>query len=67
MQYENTEMDRILREILKTPYLNRLKQFTLRLLRNNFLLGKKAQKVINPETSQCYLCGHQIKKMFTPV
>ena len=34
----------------------------LRLLRNNLFLGKKTQKVNNPEISQCYLCSQHIEK-----
>ena len=54
---ENEDYMRFVKEILKMPYLNRLKQFLLRLLRNNLLLGKRAEKNINPEESKCYICG----------
>ena len=43
-EYDEESLVNIVIEILKTPYLNRLKQFMLRLLRNNLFLGKKAQK-----------------------
>ena len=33
--YDNEELKRIVLEIIKTPYLNRLKQFMLRILHNN--------------------------------
>ena len=54
--YENTDYMRFVKEIIKMPYLNRLKQFLLRLLRNNLLLGKRAGKVKSPEESKCYIC-----------
>ena len=54
--YENTDYMGFVKEIIKMPYLNRLKQFLLRLLRNNLLLGKRAEKVKNPEESKCYIC-----------
>ena len=55
--YDNMDFMRFVKEIIKMPYLNRLKQFLLRLLRNNLLLGKRAKKVKNPEESKCYICG----------
>ena len=54
--YDNMDFMRFVKEIIKMPYLNRLKQFLLRLLRNNLLLGKRAEKVKNPEESKCYIC-----------
>ena len=54
--YENTDYMGFVKKIIKMPYLNRLKQFLLRLLRNNLLLGKRAEKVKNPEESKCYIC-----------
>ena len=48
---------RYVKEILKMPYLNRLRQFLLRLLRNNLLLGKRAEKVKNTDESKCYFCN----------
>ena len=44
LDYDNTDYMRFVKEILKMPYLNRLKQFLLRLLRNNLILGKRAKK-----------------------
>ena len=41
--------------IIKMPYLNRLKQFLLCLMRNNLLLGNRIEKVENPEESKCYM------------
>ena len=49
-------------EIIQTLFLNWLKQFMLRLLSNKFFLGKRAQKLQNPETSMCYLCQEHIEK-----
>ena len=57
LDYDNTDYMRFVKEILKMPYLNRLKQFLLRLLRNNLLLGKRAEKNKNPEESKCYICS----------
>ena len=57
VHYENDDYMRFVKEILKMPYLNRLKQFLLRLLRNNLFLGKRTGKNINPEESKCYICG----------
>ena len=63
-QYEKSELNRVVLEIIKTPYLNRLKQFMLRLLRNTLFWGKKAQKIHYPEISLCYLCRQHIKKEY---
>ena len=57
VHYENDDYMRFVNKILKMPYLNRLKQFLLRLLRNNLLLGNRIGKNINPEESKCYICG----------
>ena len=54
--YDNTDFMRFVKEIIKMPYSNRLKIFLLRLLRNNLLLGKRAEKIKNPEESKCYIC-----------
>ena len=56
-EYDNTDFLRFVKEIIKMPYLNRLKQFLLRLLRNNLLLGKRIEKAGNPEESKCYICN----------
>ena len=39
-EYDEDEVLKIVMQVLKTPYLNRLKQFFICLLRNNLLLGK---------------------------
>ena len=44
-------------EVIKMPFLNRLKQFMLKLLRNNLYLVKRAVKIKNPEESLCFLCN----------
>ena len=54
--YDNKDYMRFVKEIIRMPYLNGLKQFLLRLLRNNLLLGKKAKKIKNPEESKFYIC-----------
>ena len=43
-EYDEDEVLKIVIQVLKTPYLNRLKQFFIRLLRNNLFLGKKSKK-----------------------
>ena len=40
--YDPEDLPRIMCEIFKMPYLNRLKQFMLRLLCNNLYSGNKA-------------------------
>ena len=45
-------------EVIEMPFLNRLKQFMLRLLSNNLLLGKRAFKIKNPQESLCFLCNN---------
>ena len=57
LDYENANFMRHVKEILKMPYLNRLRQFLLRLLRNNLLSGKRAEKVKHSEESKCNICG----------
>ena len=57
-KYDSNEYMKIVMEVIKMPYLNRLKQFMLRLMQNNLLLGKRAEKVENPEESLCYLCNN---------
>ena len=57
LHYENDDYMRFVKEILKMPYLNRLKQFLLRLLKNNLFLGKRIGKNLSPEESKCYICG----------
>ena len=52
--YNSEYLPRIVSEIIKMLYLNRLKQFMLRLLRNNLYLGNKAQKIKNHETDLCF-------------
>ena len=43
-EYDEDEVLKIVMQVLKTPYLNRLKQFFIRLLRINLFLGKKSKK-----------------------
>ena len=63
LEYDTADFMKIVMQIIKMPFLNRLKQFMLKLLRNNLYLGKRACKVKNPEESLCYLCNdHREKK-----
>ena len=48
----------IVKQVNKTPYLNRLKQFFLRLLRNNLFFGK-SKYVLSPT---CVICGKHPEK-----
>ena len=57
LEYENHNFMKHVKEILKMPYLNRLKQFLLRLLRNNLLLGNRAKSVKNTNENNCYICN----------
>ena len=57
LEYDTADFMKIVMQIIKMPFLNRLKQFMLKLLRNNLYLGKRAYKVKNPEVSLCYLCN----------
>ena len=57
LEYENHNFMKYVKEILKMPYLNRLKQFLLRLLRNNLLLGNRAKSVKNTNEDNCYICN----------
>ena len=61
-EYNEDGLIKVVIEILKTPYLNRLKQFMLRLLRNNLLWGGKTQKIKDSDTNMCYICGQHIEK-----
>ena len=58
LDYDRNEFMKIVLEVIEMPFLNRLKQFMLRLLRNNLLLGKRAYKIKNPEESLCFLCNN---------
>ena len=57
LEYDAAEFMKIVMEIIKMPFLKRLKQFMLKLLRNNLYLGKRASKIKNPEESLCFLCN----------
>ena len=48
----------IVKQVNKTPYLNRLKQFFLRLLRNNLFFGK-SKHILSPT---CVICGKHPEK-----
>ena len=48
----------IVKQVNKTPYLNRLKQFFLRLLRNNLFFGKTKYNT----SPTCVICGQHPEK-----
>ena len=48
----------IVKQVNKTPYLNRLKQFFLRLLRNNLFFGKTKHNT----SPSCVICGQHPEK-----
>ena len=58
LEYDVDEFMKIVMEIIEMPFLNRLKHFMLKLLRNNLYLGKRALKIKNPEESMCFLCNN---------
>ena len=45
LKYDGDEFMKIVLEIIKMPFLNRLKQFMLKLLRINLYLGRRAIKI----------------------
>ena len=65
-EYDSEDYLRFVREIIKMPYLNRFKQFLLHLMRNNLLLGKRIEKVENPEESKCYICNEHKETRVLP-
>ena len=56
--YENDKYMDYVKQILKMPYLNRLRQFLLRLLRNNLLLGNRSKSEKTLENDNCYICNN---------
>ena len=56
--YENDNYMLYVKQILKMPYLNRLRQFLLRLLRNNLLLGNRAKNIKTIDNDNCYICNN---------
>ena len=58
LNYENDNYMNYVKQILKMPYLNRLRQFLLRLLRNNLLLGNRAKNVKTLDNDNCYICNN---------
>ena len=57
LEYDAAEFMKIVMEIIKMPFLNRLKQFMLKWLRNNLYLGKRASKIKISEENLCFLCN----------
>ena len=56
-EYDEFEILTIVKQVYRTPYLNRLKQFFLRLLRNNLYIGRKNQDTNNFDPHTCIICG----------
>ena len=56
-EYDEDRILCIVKQVFKTPYLNRLKQFYLRLLRNNLFLGNRNQKSSTSDPNLCFMCG----------
>ena len=52
----------IIKQVYKTPYLNRLKQFFLRLIRNNLFIGKSTWGSSNTNSQACIICGKHPEK-----
>merc|ERR1711888_560015 len=50
-EYDECVVLKIIMQVLRTPYLNRLKQFYFRLIKNNLYLGK-SQNLIKRDTQQ---------------
>ena len=61
MTWDCSEYDVITRvkQIHKTPYFNRLKQFYLRLIRNNLYIGKN-----NNASPSCFICTKHPERRF---
>ena len=57
INYENDDYMKFVKQILRMPYLNRLRQFLLRLMRNNLLLGNRAKNIKNLNNDYCYICN----------
>ena len=53
--YEN------IKKLLSLNYFNRIKQFMLRLYRNNLFLGNKGKKSDSNEIVKCFSCGDHIE------
>ena len=63
-KYDECTVLKIVMQVLKTPYLNRLKQFYLRLIRNNLFFGKRSKTIMNADPSLCFMCGkHQERRV----
>ena len=64
MNWDCEEFDilTIVKQVYKTPYLNRLKQFFLRLIRNNLYIGKSTQGSNNTNSQACIICGKHPEK-----
>ena len=56
-EYDECEFLKIVMQVLRTPYLNRLKQLFFRLIRNNLFLGKRGKKMTITDPNSCFMCG----------
>ena len=56
-EYDEDKILSNVKQVLKTPYLNKLKQFYFRLLRNNLFLENRNQKLIASDPNICFMCG----------
>ena len=54
-KYDEDEILKVVIQVLKTPYLNRLKKFFIQLLRNNLFLGTKSQKNPSSDPKSCFI------------
>ena len=61
-EYDEIRILCIVKQVYKTPYLNRLKQFFLRLLRNNLFIGKKNQNLSSSDPYIYTICCKHPKK-----
>ena len=61
-EYDEDRILSIVKQVLKTPYLNRLKQFYFRLLRNNLFLGNRNQKLSTSDPNLCFMCGKHAER-----
>merc|ERR1711895_287979 len=61
-EWDEYEVFTIVKQVYKTPYLRRLKQFFLRLLRNNLFIGKMNQNLSVSDPYLCVMCGKHPEK-----
>ena len=61
-EYNEFEILTIVKQVYRTPYLNRLKQFFLHLLRNNLYIGRKNHSSNSLDPHMCIVCGKHPEK-----